>query len=110
MLKKHRGLVPGVPGGSAGPVLYDFIICCATFNIFCSYMIFLPVVQQSNAESVQVVSKSLQLSVPHTKLPEQSISASQSPQPWAHGNEEEQQLQSSWLASQSEVTHSSNVF
>ena len=21
MLKKHRGLVPGVPGGSAGPVL-----------------------------------------------------------------------------------------
>ena len=73
-------------------------------------MIVLPVVQQSKEESVQAVSKSLQLSVPHTKSPAQSVSLSQSPQPWGHGNEEEQQLQSSALASQSEVTNSSNVF
>ena len=85
-------------------LLYDFIICCATFNIFCSYMIFLPVVQQSNKVSGQVVSNITQLSVPHTKFPSQSESLSQSPSPRAHGDEEVQQLASFWLASQDSKT------
>ena len=58
----------------------------------------------------QEVSKSLQLSVPHTKLPKHSESLSQSPSPMEQGYESVQQPESSAFASQPEVTYSQNVF
>ena len=70
--------------------------------------------QQSAVESDQAESKSLQLSIPHTKSPAQWASSSQSPSPLAQGDEAVQQLQLSLeinqLASQPEVTDSQNVF
>ena len=70
--------------------------------------------QQSAVESGQAESKSLQLSIPHTRSPAQWASSSQSPSPLAQGDEASQQLQLSLeinqLASQPEVTDSQNGF
>ena len=73
------------------------------------FYIFLPSVQQSSPRCNQALSKLLQLLNPHTKLPAQSESLSQSPSPASQGFEEVQQLQSFLLASQPDTINSLTV-
>ena len=76
------------------------------FGILCSCVICftLPLVlQQSKPELDQALLELLQLLLPHTKLPAQSESLSQSPSSMPQGFDELQQPQSLLLASQADV-------